>query len=96
MKKESDLNRLFPLNGLEEIWWHKDIDQAIETYKMAITSSEITGEKSSKLAGLCLRLSWLFRIKEDREEELRFMRWSTELYGKAYQWEDFDGRIPWS
>lgn len=70
----------------------RNIDQAIETYKMAITSSEITGEKSSKLAGLCLRLSWLFRIKEDREEELRFMRWSTELYGKAYQWEDFDGK----
>ncbi|HHW71473.1 MAG TPA: DUF2225 domain-containing protein [Clostridiales bacterium] len=67
----------------------RSIEQAIETFKLAITSGEITGEKNSKLAGLCLRLSWLYRIKKEKEEELRFMRWSAKLYEEAYQWEDF-------
>ncbi len=69
----------------------RDMDQAIETFKMAITSGEITGAKHSRLAGLCLRLCWLYRMKGDKDEELRFMRWSVKLYEKAYQLEDFSG-----
>lgn len=68
----------------------RDIDQAIESFKLAIASAQIVGLKDSRVAGLCLRIAWLYRIKENREEEVRFMKWAVRLYEKAYQWEDFD------
>jgi len=68
----------------------RDIVQAVETFKLALTSAQIVELKDSILAGLCLRISWLNRLQENHDEEKRFMSWAVELYKKAYEYEDFE------
>ncbi len=41
----------------------RDIDEAIETYKLAYLSAMFKKEKSLTLAGLTLRIAWLYRDK---------------------------------
>lgn len=67
------------------------IAEAIETYKLALLSGALKQEKSIVLAGLCLRLSWLYRIDNDMEQEKRFMQISLEKYKQSYMETDYIG-----
>jgi uncharacterized protein len=62
----------------------RSIEQAIETYKLALLSGSLKQEKNINLAGICLRLSWLYRLQNDIVQEKRFMKVSLEKYKSSY------------
>ncbi len=69
----------------------RDIDEAIETYKLAYLSAMLKKEKVLSIAGLTLRIAWLYRDKGAQEEELRFMKIARNLYINSYSEGDYAG-----
>jgi len=55
-------------------------EQAIATFKLAIFFAEMAGALASKLAGLYLRLAWLFREGDQSAEELLALDKAREYY----------------
>lgn len=68
----------------------RDANQAIQTYKIALLSGKTIGLKASALASICLRICWLYRLLENREEEKRFMKFAVEFFEKAYEEEELN------
>lgn len=66
-----------------------DIDIAIERYKLALLNCVITNSRSSKKALNCLKLSWMYRLKEDAENELAFLKEALKGLSDAFYSEDF-------
>jgi len=66
----------------------RSLDDAIASYKLAIYTAELRKANASVLAGLCLKLAWLFRFKGDKQEEL-FLDYSLRNYLEAYNKEPF-------
>lgn len=62
---------------------------AVDTYKLGIYSALLKKERHIALAGLYMRLAWLYRSKQQNEEEQRFMRLALEQYIASYEADDF-------
>lgn len=69
----------------------RDVNQAIETYKLAIYSGTIVNEKHAVMGGLCLRLAWIFRELCQQEEEKRFLSLALNEFEDSYVHSDFPG-----
>ncbi|TXC91207.1 DUF2225 domain-containing protein [Metabacillus litoralis] len=68
----------------------RSLETAINSYKLAIYCATIKKEKNIALAGLYLRLSWLYRTEEiNIAEEQRFIRLALEEYLKSYMNSDY-------
>ncbi|MEA4848406.1 MAG: DUF2225 domain-containing protein [Clostridiaceae bacterium] len=61
----------------------RSLKDAIAVYKLAIYTAELIKAKASMLAGLCLKLAWLYRFKGDKQEEL-FLNYSLRNYLEAF------------
>jgi hypothetical protein len=94
----------FPLNSKEIIriqitgHWIKrnfgserDINQALESYKLAILAGSLKKEKNAVMAGLCLRLAWLYRTENNSEQEKRFLGLALKAYEESFVASDFVG-----
>lgn len=68
----------------------RNIDEAIEVYKLALLCCEILGNKSSIQGKICLRLSWFYRYKNEKEEK-KFIDFTIKSFEKAYTGERIDG-----
>ena len=64
-------------------------EQAILLFKLAIFQAELIEAKSSRLAGLYLRLAWLYREAEDGAMEQLAMEKALEHYEQAMTKETF-------
>lgn len=62
----------------------RDVDQAIEAYKLALLNIRVRGGLASELAKACLRLSWMYRIKGDTVLDHKFMEFAFTYYQDAY------------
>ncbi|WP_432360239.1 DUF2225 domain-containing protein [Sporosarcina sp. UB5] len=69
----------------------RTIDEAIETYKLAYLSANVKKEKSLTIAGITLRIAWLYDDIEDFESSKRFRAVSRDLYTQAYSAGDHAG-----
>jgi uncharacterized protein (DUF2225 family) len=69
----------------------RDIDKAIETYKLAYLSAMFKKEKVLTLAGLTLRIAWLYRDKGAEVEEQRFLTIARNFYNASFSEGDFAG-----
>lgn len=78
-------------------WNHRDyhsirtIDKAIETYKLAYLSALYKKEKPLTVAGLTLRIAWLYRDQDLTGEEKRFLTIARNLYTDSYSAGDYSG-----
>jgi uncharacterized protein len=99
-----DFSKYFPPGSMEAIqttitnrWVPHDysskrtIHQAIQTYKLAIYSGNLKKEKHIVLAGLYMRVAWLYRLLGNIEQEQRFMKLSVNEYEESYIVDDFRG-----
>ena len=99
-----DFSEKFPLGSKELIQaqitghWTKrnfgqvrDIQQALESYKLAILAGSLKKEKHVVMAGLCLRLAWLYRTENSMEQEKRFLSLALKGYEESYTYSDFAG-----
>jgi uncharacterized protein len=69
----------------------RDIDDAIETYKLAYLSAMFKKEKPLSIAGLTLRIAWLYRDQGATEEEQRFLTIARNFYTTSYSEGDYVG-----
>jgi uncharacterized protein len=69
----------------------RTIEDAITCYKLAIYCSLLKKEKYYILAGLLLRVSWLYRKINNKKEEERFMLQALETYKKSFEIADYVG-----
>ncbi|KLU62977.1 hypothetical protein CEB3_c06400 [Peptococcaceae bacterium CEB3] len=68
----------------------RDLKQVIESYKLAIYSAALKGEKHAIQGEICQRLAWVYR-EEENEEEGRFLRLALAQLEDSYKHSDFVG-----
>ncbi|MBE1556358.1 DUF2225 domain-containing protein [Sporosarcina limicola] len=69
----------------------RDVNEAIETYKLAYLSASFKKEKVLSIAGITLRIAWLYREKGDKKEEQRFLKIARDSYTQSYSEGDYVG-----
>lgn len=63
---------------------YRSVDEAITCYKLALYCGEVLSYKKLYLGGICLRIAWLYRLKDDNENEQKFLKFTHDLYNSAY------------
>lgn len=61
----------------------RNLNDAIAASKLAIHTAELRKAKASTLAGLCLKLAWLYRFAGDKQEEV-FLKYALDNYLEAF------------
>lgn len=58
---------------------------AITTYKLASISAQVKREPAIVIAGLYIRIAWLYRKRKNEEQEMRFSRLALKSYIESYE-----------
>ena len=66
----------------------RNIDAAIEAFKLALYNLQVRGAKQSDIAKVCMRIAWLYRMKND-EKEIEFLNFALSCYSDTYEKEKF-------
>ncbi|HOP99446.1 MAG TPA: DUF2225 domain-containing protein [Acetivibrio clariflavus] len=66
----------------------RNIDMALEAYKLALYNLHVLEAKSSDLAKVCIRIAWLYRMKKD-EREYEFLKHALRFYLDTFENEKF-------
>ncbi|NEU31452.1 DUF2225 domain-containing protein [bacterium LRH843] len=69
----------------------RTVNDAIRTLKLGVLTATLKKEKHLVIAGLCLKLSWLFRMEGKKEQEQRFLKKALIHYKKSYEHSDYFG-----
>ncbi|MBU5437852.1 DUF2225 domain-containing protein [Tissierella sp. MSJ-40] len=69
----------------------RSLDDAIETYKLALLIGNLLNYKKLEIGTICLSIGWLYRLKEDRTEETRFLTLARDQFKEAYYNESLEG-----
>lgn len=69
----------------------RDLDEAIESYKLALVSGTLLNATKLEKGNICLNIGWLYRLKEDKEEENRFLKSARDQFIEAYNIESLSG-----
>ncbi|KAF0821886.1 DUF2225 domain-containing protein [Cytobacillus firmus] len=69
----------------------RSIIDAVNTYKLAIYCGTLKREKHIVMAGLHVRLAWLYRNMKNDIQEQRFLKLSLKEYLDSYMSDDFKG-----
>lgn len=69
----------------------RNLDEAIEVYKLALLCGNVLEDKNSTIGKLCLRLSWFYRYKGDLKEERKFVSFTIDSFEKAFTGERISG-----
>lgn len=67
----------------------RTIDQALASYKLAVYFGELRKIPHSQMAGLFLKMAWLYRDKEDADMEQSCLQKAVTHYMEAYSTERF-------
>lgn len=68
----------------------RSLNQAIEVHKLALLNFNVMVASKFHIAKACLRLSWFYRMLEDEEREIQFMKHAAESYEQAFTTEEFE------
>lgn len=82
--KEKVMNIITPKWHPRSYGGKRNLDEAIEVYKLALLCSNVLGGKDSLVGKICLRLSWFYRYKESKEEEKKFIEFTINSFENAY------------
>jgi uncharacterized protein len=61
-----------------------DVNIAIERYKLALYNSVVMEATSSRKAMNCLKIAWMYRLAEDRNNELLFLGQALEGFNDSF------------
>ncbi len=67
----------------------RTVKDAIKTYKLAVYCASLKREKHITIAGMYLKLAWLFREMENIEQEQRFIHLALNEYQETYSVQDY-------
>jgi len=85
---ESIHNNLSPKWNKRSYAGERDIDTAIETFKLLLYNLQLRNAKSNEFAKVCIRIAWLYRLKQDAKE-LEFIKFALKYYTETYEKERF-------
>lgn len=99
-----DFTKYFPPGTQQEVqekitnhWVHhgfgdiRTVFQAIQAYKLALLSGTIKKEKYITMAGIALRLAWLYRSLKNEGQEQRFLKLARDHYMDSFSTDDYSG-----
>ncbi|WP_106766914.1 DUF2225 domain-containing protein [Paenibacillus faecalis] len=66
---------------------HRSLEDALETYKLALLCAQCIGERDRIIASLLHHIAWLYRYQKNEEQEQRFLAHSLESYIRVYELE---------
>ena len=66
----------------------RNVDAAIEAFKLVLYNHQLRSAKASEMAKVCMRIAWLYRIKEDPREH-DFIKFALKYYTETYEKERF-------
>lgn len=69
----------------------RTLKEAINSYKLGIYSATLKQEKHIAIAGLYMRLAWIYRTQSRPGEEGRFLKLARDEYVASYMSDDFKG-----
>lgn len=70
----------------------RDILTAIKTLKLSSYCATLKKEKHIVIAGIYMRIAWLYRNMENEEQEKRFMKLGLNEYIESYTADDFQSK----
>jgi uncharacterized protein len=62
-------------------------EDALQCYKLALLCAQIKDEKVRVIAGILHHIAWLYRYKEDWEQEKRFLEFALDAYVSVFETE---------
>lgn len=69
----------------------RTLEQAIQAYQLAFVSGTLKKERHVTLAGLALRIGWLYRSSGNEEQERRFIKLARDQYLDSFSTDDYSG-----
>ena len=63
-------------------------DDALQSYKLALLCGQLIEESERVIAGILHHIAWLYRYKQDWEQEKRFLRYAKEAYVRVFETEE--------
>lgn len=69
----------------------RTLEQALQAYQLALVCGTLKKEKHVTLAGLALRIGWLYRSIGNKEQEERFLTLARDHYLDSFSTEDYAG-----
>ncbi len=66
----------------------RTVENAIETFKLALYTLHVRNAKNSELAKVCIRIAWLYRILQSPKER-EFLEFALRSYTNAFETERF-------
>ncbi|MBU5425867.1 DUF2225 domain-containing protein [Tissierella pigra] len=78
-------------------WYKRDfggirnLEESIETYKLALLAANLINAKKIEIANICLNLGWLYRLSEKNDEEIRFLTLARDTFIDVYNNESLIG-----
>lgn len=81
-------NELAPKWNKRSLEGERNVDAAIEAFKLVLYNYQLRGLKASEIAKVCMRIAWLYRTKEDPREQ-DFVKFALKAYQDTYENERF-------
>lgn len=69
----------------------RTFEQALQAYQLALVCGTLKKENHVTLAGLALRIGWLYRSIDNKEQEKRFIKLARDHYLDSFSTEDYAG-----
>lgn len=69
----------------------RDWENALESYKLGLLCAQTIGEKERIVASLLHHIAWLYRYQDNKEQELRFLKYALDSYIRVFETEDTNG-----
>lgn len=63
----------------------RSLEDALQAFKLALVCASISGQDNTIIAGLFLRIAWLYRFQGNNEEETKFLAKAVEGFQDVYQ-----------
>ncbi|OPJ55792.1 DUF2225 domain-containing protein [Alkalithermobacter paradoxus] len=77
-------------------WEYKDfgsersLDDSIKAYKLALYEGNLLNWEKSYIGNVCLKIAWLYRYKNDKDMEDKFLKHALECFEYSFSKESYE------
>jgi len=73
------------VNG-KKLWLcdKRSLEDALKSFKLALICASLTDQSKMTVAGICMRIAWLYRYQNNKNEEHKYLAKAAALYENAY------------
>lgn len=83
--EKSKINNVFSrMKNTEELLGERKLKNALRLAMLTLMAAKTINVTYIQIAGICTKIAWFNRYKDNKEEELRFLQYAYENYELAY------------